>query len=273
MKSKQGLIKQAGKALKKASPTILSIFGAVGVVTTVALAIKATPKALECIEDAKEAKSRENGEDLTRMETIAACWQCYIPVTATGIATIGCILGANVLNRRQQASLSSAYALISRQYGDYKCKVKEVAGEEVHKQIMKSLAVEKAKEVPIIAESFIGYSNLDFEDADEETRLFYDTFSERYFESTISRVLQAEYHLNRNFMFGGYISLNEFYKFLGIEETELGASVGWNSCNGDIFWIDFNHSKAMVDDGLSGEVECYIIDMVFPPDKTYLEDV
>lgn len=86
MKPKQGLVKQTQKALKKASPTILSILGVVGVVTTAVLAVKATPKALERIEDAKEAKNLENGKDLTRMETIAACWQCYIPATATGIA-------------------------------------------------------------------------------------------------------------------------------------------------------------------------------------------
>lgn len=269
MKPEQGLIKKTGKALKKVSPTILSILGAVGVVTTVVLAVKATPKALERIEDAKEVK---HGEDLTRMETIAACWQCYIPTAATGIATIGCIFGANLLNRRQQASLASAYALVSRQYGDYKQKVKEVCGEETHQKIMQSLSAEEAREVPICAQSFAGGSDLSFEGANEETRLFYDSFGERYFESTISRVLQAEYHLNRNFMFGGYISLNEFYKFLGIDEIPLGETVGWNSCNGDIFWIDFDHIRAMVDDGLNGEIECYIIDMVFPPDNTYLED-
>ena len=54
MKPKQGLVKQTGKALKKASPTILSILGVVGVVTTAVLAVKATPKALERIADAKE---------------------------------------------------------------------------------------------------------------------------------------------------------------------------------------------------------------------------
>lgn len=112
-----------------------------------------------------------------------------------------------------------------------------------------------------------------FEDANEEIRLFYDSFAERYFKSTISRVLQAEYHLNRNFLFVGYVSLNQFYKFLGIDETPLGDTVGWNSCNGDIYWIDFSHSKAKVDDGLNGEVECYIIDMISPPDETYLDDV
>lgn len=104
MKPKKSLVSRAGKALKRASPTILSCLGAFGVVATAILAIRATPKALECIEDAKETKSPENGEKLTRLETIAACWQCYIPATVTGIATIWCIFGANVLNRRQQAS-------------------------------------------------------------------------------------------------------------------------------------------------------------------------
>ncbi len=267
------LCQKVSHALKKASPTILTCIGAVGVVATTVLAVKATPKALELV----KADSRKNHDGdphaATKAEVVKSCWKCYIPAAVTGTATIACIFGANVLNKRQQASLASAYALVSRQYGDYKRKVKEIAGEEVHKQVMKSLAVEKAKDVPIVSDGFVGYSSLDFEDANEETRLFYDSFSERYFESTIGKVLQAEYHLNRNFMFGGYISLNEFYKFLGLEETELGAAVGWNSCNGDIFWIDFNHSKAMVDDGLNGEVECYIIDMVFPPDNTYLEDV
>ncbi len=146
MRPKQGLIKKTGKALKKASPTILSILGVVGVVTTVVLAVKATPKALEHIEDAKEAKSRENDEDLTRMEAVAACWRCYIPATATGIATVGCILGANVLNRRQQASLASAYALLNRTYQDYRKSVKNVFGEEGHKRVLQDMAVERVPE-------------------------------------------------------------------------------------------------------------------------------
>ena len=44
MRPKQGLIKKTGKALKKASPTILSILGVVGVVTTVVLALQESPQ-------------------------------------------------------------------------------------------------------------------------------------------------------------------------------------------------------------------------------------
>lgn len=262
MRPKQGLIKQTGKALKKASPTILSILGTVGVVATAILAVKATPKALECIENAKETKQPENGEDLTRMETIAACWQYYIPAIATGIATIGCILGANVLNRRQQASLISAYALVNRQYSDYKRKLKELYGSKANKEIMESLAEEKVdQDHTIIAQSIMGNSSLSFEGAVEDERLFYDAFSGRYFTSTIGKVLQAEYHLNRNFaLSGGGIALNHFYDLLGIDGIPEGDAIGW-FVNDEMYWVDFDHSKVILEDGL----ECYIIDMVYTP--------
>lgn len=35
------------------------------------------------------------------------------------------------------------------------------------------------------------------DEVDEEKRLFYDMYSATYFESTLSKVLQAQYHLNR----------------------------------------------------------------------------
>lgn len=265
MKVKPALAQRAGKALKKATPTILTCISAAGVVVTVALAVKATPKALKQVETAKKAKTMQNGEKLTRMETIGACWQCYVPTAITGIATIGCIFGANALNRRQQASLVSAYALVSRSYNRYKQKVKEFYGEEAHKKIMKSLAVETSTKPPLYAGGLVGTSSLGFEDANEEELLFYDAISERYFQATISQVLQAEYHLNRNFaLSGGFITLNQFYEFLGIDGVPGGDNVGWMVSDG-LYWVDFDHQKTVVDDGLNGEVECYIIDAPFPP--------
>ena len=83
------------------------------------------------------------------------------------------------------------------------------------------------------------------------------------------KVIQAEYHLNRNFMFAGVIPLNDFYEFLGLEKTELGDAVGWSSCNGDIYWIDFNHHRLTLDDGM----EIYVIDMVFEPTAEWMEDL
>lgn len=91
-----------------------------------------------------------------------------------------------------------------------------------------------------------GFSNssLEFEDANEEQRLFYDSFSKRYFQATISQVLQAEYHINRNMVLGAFVTLNDFYDFLGISHVEGGDVVGW-LLSDSMYWIDFDNSKAI----------------------------
>lgn len=267
MQPKKSLVARAGKSLKQASPTILSVLGAVGVVTTVIMAVRATPKALERIEDAKETKNLKNGEDLTRMETIAACWQCYIPATATGIATIGCILGANILNRRQQAALTSAYALLNRTYQDYRKSVKNVFGEEGHKRVLDDMAVERVSENhTIYTQGAFESTTLDF-CVPEEEHLFYDIYSDRQFASTIGKVLQAEYHLNRMFALNGSVSLNDLYNYLGLEPVKDGDDIGWwVDDNDEIYWVDFDHSVTFIDDGPERpQVECLLIEFAKPP--------
>lgn len=131
---------------------------------------------------------------------------------------------------------------------------------------------EKCKDVSIYTPGiWASPSSLDFGEGmePEVVRTFYDSFSQRYFETTIEKVIQAEYHLNRNFMFFGTIALNDFYDFLGLEKTDFGDTVGWSSVNGDIYWIDFNHRRVTLDDGM----EVYVIDMVFEPTAEWLEDI
>lgn len=255
--------------LKRHAPTILTCIGAVGVIATAVLSAKATTKADELIKS--DSKKNHDGDPnaYTKTEAVKSAWKCYIPTVAVSALTITCIFSSNVLNRRQQAALASAYTLVSAAYKDYRDKVKELYGEETHQKIMESIAAEKVEKVYISAPSFANNSYLDFGNADVETRLFYDSFSNRYFESTIPRVLQAEYHLNRNFMFAGSVSLNNFYEFLGLEITDFGSTVGWSSFNGDIYWIDFDHYKVELEDGL----ECCVIDMVFEPTTEWLEDI
>lgn len=45
--------------------------------------------------------------------------------------------------------------------------------------------------------------------------------------------------------------------------------MGWSSCNGDIYWIDFNHHKLTLEDGM----EIFVIDMVFEPTAEWMEDL
>ena len=248
---------------KRNGGTILSCIGSVGVVATSVMAVKATPKALKQIEEAKE----EKGEDLTKLEIVKAAGATYIPAIAMGVGTIACIFGANTLNKHQQASIISAYALVDKSFKEYKNKLKELYGEETHNNVINAIAIEKAEEMRIRNEYLCGECNLSMEASDSEPRLFYDIHSGRYFESTIEQVISAEYHLNRNYILRGYAYLNELYEFLGIEETDYGSVLGWAPLDDGMYWIEFNHHKTMLDDGL----EVYVIEMPFEPTYDFFE--
>lgn len=247
-------------SLKKASPTILSILATLGMVGTTVMAVRSTPKAIRLI---KEDSIKKHGNDLefTKKEAIISAWRCYIPSLIIGASTIACIFGSNFINKKQKAALIGAYSLISNSYREYKEKVVELYGEETHKKIMESLAVEKAKKIDIRAHSWFSSSSLiDADDDGDEIKLFYDRISDRYFKSTLSRVINAEYNLNRNFVLGGGAYLNNFYDFLGIDPIKEGDVIGWG-IDDEFYWIDFDHQLVKLDDGL----ECYIIEPVYEP--------
>ena len=241
------LLQHSKLFLRKNSSTILTCIGGVGVVVTSVMAVKATPKAMRLL----EAKKEEKGEKLTVLETIGAAGMTYAPTVITGIATIACIFGANALNKRQQAALMSAYALLDNSYKEYKKKVDELYGEGSDREIRDELAKDKYAKEDISVSS--------------NKRLFYDEFSERYFESTTEDVLRAEYNLNRDLSEGGGVFLNEFYEHLGLDTVDYGDYLGWSSCelieSTWYCWIEFDHTKVVMDDGL----ECTIISMRFEP--------
>lgn len=258
-----GLLHQSQLFFKRNAPTILTVLGGAGIVVTSVMAVKATPKALEILEEAKE----EKGEDLTPIEIVKAAGPVYIPTVIIGVSTLACVFSANALNKRQQAALSSAYALIDSSFKEYKGKLKELYGEETHNNVVNAIAVEKAEDMCIRNSYMCGTCSLSEEASDSEPRLFYDMHSGRYFESTIEQVLNAEYHLNRNYILRGYAYLNELYEFLGIEETDYGSVMGWAPHDDGMYWIEFNHRKVVMDDGL----ECYILEMPFEPTYDFFE--
>ena len=110
---------------KRNATNILTGLGGIGVVATSVMAVKVTPKALTLLEEAEAKK----GEKLTKIETVQVAGTVYIPPILIGASTIACIFGANVLNKRQQAALMSAYILLDNSFKEYKNKVNELYGE------------------------------------------------------------------------------------------------------------------------------------------------
>lgn len=247
-------IKRSQMFLNRNASTILTCVGGAGVVVTSVMAVKATPKALKLLENAKA----EKGEELTKTEVIRVAGPAYIPSIVVGVSTIACIFGANILNKRQQAALMSAYALIDNSYKEYRNKVKELYGEEADDRVREEIAKDH-------------YDEEEISNEDDGKQLFYDSFSGRYFESTIEAVQRAEYNLNRDLVMMDCASVNVFYDYLGLDPIESGDEIGWSTgMNFDYYWqiwIDFGHRKVELEDGL----ECTIITFFHEPAVGYDE--
>lgn len=247
------LARQTGLYLQRHSAAILTIVGSIGVIATAVTAAKATPRAIQLLNEAEVEKR----EELTRMEIIRTVAPVYIPSFLIGCATIGCIFSIHILDYRRQSTLTSAYMLLDQSFKDYKAKVKELYGDDADKQIQAGLLRDHLKET------------VDISLSSDEQRLFYEEYYGQIFERTMLEVQDAEYQLNRKFVLDGEANLNDFFEFLGLPKSKAGEALGWSLEAGCAFygysWIDFEHELVTLDDGM----ECYIINMPKEPTIGY----
>lgn len=131
--------------LKRSSPIILTCIGAVGIVATSVMAVRATPKALDLIH--KNSRINHDGDPYayTKAEAVQSAWKCYIPSVLIGTSTIVCIFGANILSRHQQAALTSAYTMLNESYKQYRQAAKKFTVKtQTTKFILKWLKMRKS---------------------------------------------------------------------------------------------------------------------------------
>lgn len=219
----------------KHSPEILTGLGIAGMITTTVLAVKATPKALMCLEDARYEKK----DDLTVFETVKACWKPYLPAVLTGVTSTACLIGANSVSARRTAALTAAYQLSETALTEYREKVVETIGEKKEQAVREKVAEQKVVDNPVSKTDVIFTGK-------GSTRCF-DPLSNHYFESDLEAIRRAENNLNKQLMHdvGGYVTVNDFFDELGLPQTELGKHMGWNSDHP----IDLDITAHVGDDG------------------------
>lgn len=215
-------IRKSKSFINKNSSTILTWFGAFGVVITSVSAVKATPKVLKLLEKAE----REKGEKLTISESVKVSGVMYIPSVLFGISTIACIFGSNVINKHTQSALVSAYTMLDNSYKEYRRKIREVYGEEVDRSVREEIVKDKYDETS-------RSTNFD-------SCLYFDSYSGRYFESSIDKIIKAEYELNKELIVYGEVSLNFWYNLIGLSPVTGGDKIGWTIDDlGELSWLNW----------------------------------
>ena len=245
------LIKTIRSGLAKHSPAILTAFGITGMIGTTVLAVKATPKALDLIENKKEELDKD---ELTVAETVKATWKCYVPAAITCATSAACLIGASSVHTKRNAALATAYKLSESALIEYRDKVVETSGEKKEQSVRDAIAKDHVEKNPI--------TNNEVIITDRGYTLCYDELSGRYFYSDIEKIKKAANELNRQMLNDMYVSLNELYYELGLDGTKLGEQMGWNVDRG---LIDLKFSATVSAD----DRPCIVLDYRVPPMYDY----
>lgn len=255
MKGK-GLIQSITKFTKKRTPEILTGFGIAGMITTTVLAVKATPKAMSLIDDARHMD--ENGmpmaeeQEISKLDVVKVAWKPYIPAAVTCVLSISCLVGASSVNYKRNAALATAYELSRSAMAEYREKVVETIGENKERKVREKVNQEKINNNPV--------SNQDIIPTDKGSTLCYEPITGRYFRSDIAFIKKCTNELNKMLFTDVYVSLNTFYSMIGLKEADIGESMGWN-VNYDDGSFDIDFTSQITD----RDELCAVIDYITPP--------
>ncbi len=237
---KNNIIGKLVKATKGHSADILIGTGIASMVASTVLAVKATPKAMDNIE---ERKAEKGVTKLTAKETVQVGWKPFIPAIISGVVGAGCIITGTGQHKNRQAALATVYAMSENTLKRYKDEVKKQFGEEKAKEIDKKVVKAKMKERPVIVDAD---DSMFVQQTGHGQTLCYDSLSGRYFRSSINAIDRAVNNINKSLMNEHYVTVNELYNEIGIETIGAGSLIGWRA---DKDMCDIHYDTEMDDNG------------------------
>lgn len=216
------LLTKTSNFVKEHSPEILISTGVVGMVTSSVLAVRATPKALELMED----KKGELGVTyLTKKEIVETTWKQYIPAVGIGTISAACIMLGTTKNIKRNTALATVYAISENTLKEYQRKTREIVGEEKAREIDREVAKARVREKTVIQVRDSEYVN----STGNGDNLIYDSLSGRYFRSSMNAIESAVNAVNKSMLDEYTVSLNDFYNELNIPTIGVGNYLGWRS--------------------------------------------
>lgn len=283
--------------LKDHGSLILTILSGLGLVGTVVVTAKQAPKAEKALgeelqwkihhrvdEMMDEAEANGHGSEpedwtddehaelydkaeqetsLTITDKIKTAGPIYAPVILLGLATLGCMAGAQILNTKQQAALVGAYAMLSQDFAAYRKEIRDEYGAEADKKayLASQRKIENLEEEIKRLENIKGVCSFGIA-----------TIPGLIFRSDMANIERAFLHFNRNLCLRGWADLEELYSFLGLPEEQwhfvkkkADEDYGWNQYINEVefgvTWLDYRLEEVETMDG----EKAYLIYFDVPP--------
>lgn len=233
--------------LQKNSPTVLLGVGIAGMITSSALACRATLRLEEVLEttrdDLETAKSLEHyqytEQDRSRdisiiyVRTGARVVRLYGPAIVVGVASVAALTRSHHILNQRNAALTAAYAALERGFNEYRERVIEKYGEDEDRnlrygtqevEVLNEETGKKKKELRAAPGMPSIYARIfDWNSSSWSGEPAYNFIFLKCQQDYANDMLRAR----------GHIFLNDIYDMLGLERSTAGAVVGWILNNQD----------------------------------------
>lgn len=218
----QNAISTVGLSINRNSPSILIGLGLSGLVGSIFLAVKATPRAIEILEGEAYRQFKDHGgpEDLDIKTKIELVWPVYLPTASTATMAIFAVLLGNKIHLRRAAALASIYTITENALKSYQEKVLEVVGKNKAAQIQGEVEEEELKNNPPTEENTHNVGG--------GRELCYETLTGRYFWSDAEKIRAAVNVFNHDLLTENVKTLNEFFYDIGLPQVEIAEKLGWD---------------------------------------------
>lgn len=283
---------RTGLKLKKHSPEILLVAGAVGAVTSTVMACKATLKVNEVLEDTKQKidtihqvssdpamaekyTEEDSKKDLAIVYTQTAVKfiKLYGPSVALGVVSLGCMIGSNRILNKRNAALAAAYAAVDKSFKDYRGRVIERFGKQLDKELRYNIKAQEVEEITTDenGKEVVTKSTVEVADPNSYSpyAIVFDDGNEGWDpdpERSKFFLIQQQNWANERLKSRGHLFLNEVYDMLGARRTKAGAQVGWvydeTNCFGDNY-VDFgifDTTRSKARDFVNGYEKVIVLD-------------
>lgn len=248
------LLKKSGDFLHTNSPAIFAGIAIAGVISTTVMAVRATLKAADDIEEACYTDP-DNGEYIEpdAKEKIQLVWKHYVPVVLMAGLTVGAVVTSHTIQSKRNAILAGLLTTSQKALEDYQTKTEEVVGKSKAEKIKDAVAEERIARLNVDEEKIIqtGYGHT----------LCYDWWSGRLFESDIEKIRQAmndfNFQLNNDFS----MSMNELYGMMNLDTAGCGEEVGFTTACP----LEFEFRSMLTSSGRP----CLVVDYKHKPMPTF----
>ena len=245
---------RVGLKLKKHSPEILVIGGVIGGVASAVMACKATTKASDIIDEAKEQVDKvksvvanesiseeeyskeDSKKDLTLIyvQTGIKFAKLYGPSVLLGTVSITSILAGHNILRKRNAALGAAFTAVNTGFKEYRSRVIDRFGKELDRELKYNI---KAKEIETVVVDENGEEKVEKKIVEVVDPNNYSEFA-RFFdvgckgwdkdpEYNLMTLRHVQNWANDKLQSQGHLFLNDVYDALGIPRSKAGQIVGW----------------------------------------------